>query len=76
MCRTFRDIYYITLSEDDDMWRDRLRITAHWMKRDPGEIDKVEGTAPNLEKSYYYYRSIAKQAIDSIANTISDVRKT
>ncbi len=69
--RTFHDIYYLSLSEGDEMLRDRLLSTAHRMGLLPGEIEQFEGTAPRLVNSYNYYRGIARQAIEKIAEEIT-----
>ncbi|MBN1553092.1 hypothetical protein JW979_16570 [bacterium] len=64
--RFFRDTYAITLSEADDIMRDRLASTAHWMGIEEKDIDGEEGSAPKLLNSYRYHRNRSRQAISNI----------
>jgi len=72
--RFFRDIYSLSLSEDDDIMRDRLISTAHRMGLETGELDGEMGTAPKLIKSYGYHCKRSRQAIERISKFLTDRR--
>lgn len=64
--RTFKDIYYLSLSAEDDMIRDRLIQVSQRMGIETGDLMDGEGTAPRLVNSYRGHRYRARQAIDII----------
>jgi|GEM_PF-1001751 len=66
--RFFRDIYSLSLSEEDDIMRDRLISTAHRMGFEEGELTSEVGTAPKLLNSYRYHRRRARRSIGRISD--------
>jgi len=65
--RTFKDIYYLCLSPEDDMVRDRLIQVSIRMGIDTGNDSSSEGTAPRLINSYRGHRYRARQSIEIIS---------
>ncbi|HPQ39895.1 MAG TPA: hypothetical protein PLV45_05930 [bacterium] len=66
--RTFKDIYYLSLSAEDDMIRDRLIQVSQRMGIETGDLMDNEGTAPRLVNSYRGHRYRSRQAIDVIGD--------
>ena len=74
--RTFKDIYYLSLSTEDDMLRDRLIQVSEQMGIDTGGSDSTDGSAPRLVNSYRGHRYRARQAIETIAQYLLDRTET
>ncbi|MBN1296875.1 hypothetical protein JXA80_08830 [bacterium] len=68
--RTFKDIYYLSLSAEDDMIRDRLIHVSQRMGIEPDDLADANGTSPRLVNSYRGHRYRARQAIDIIAGLL------
>ncbi len=66
--RTFKDIYYLSLSTEDDMIRNQLIHVSEQMGIDAGGSEDGDGTAPRLVNSYRGHRYRARKAIDTIGN--------
>ncbi|MBN1878908.1 hypothetical protein JW823_02260 [bacterium] len=64
--RTFKDLYYLSFSTEDDMLRDQLIRVSEQMGIDSMEGDGSGGSAPRLINSYRGHRYRARQAIDTI----------
>lgn len=65
--RTFKDIYSLSLSAEDDMIRDRLIQVSQRMGIETEKVDSNEGQAPRLLNSYRGHRYRSRQAIDVIS---------
>ncbi len=66
--RTFKDMYYLSLSAEDDMIRDRLIFVSEQMGIDSVEDDNSNGSAPRLINIYKSHRYRARQAVNSIGD--------
>jgi predicted nucleotidyltransferase len=64
--RTFKDIYYLSLSAEDDMIRDRLIYVSEQMGIDSANGSNSNGSAPRLINIYKGHRYRARQAVDVI----------
>ncbi|MCD4653299.1 hypothetical protein K8T06_05135, partial [bacterium] len=69
--RTFKDIYYLCMSPEDEMIRDRLIQVSRQMGIETGKENSNEGTAPRLINSYRGHRYRARQAIDVISDYLN-----
>lgn len=70
--RTFKDIYYLSLSAEDEMIRDRLIYVSQQMGIETADSMNSNGSAPRLINSYRGHRYRARQAIQVIGKYLMD----
>jgi predicted nucleotidyltransferase len=70
--RTFKDIYYLSLSAEDEMIRDRLIYVSQQMGIESADSMNSNGSAPRLINSYRGHRYRARQAILVIGKYLMD----